>query len=59
MTRNDVCWCGSGRKYKKCHLAFDERLDGMKFDIFKSQSRPPKNIIKNEQDIEEIGRAHV
>jgi uncharacterized protein YchJ len=18
--RNDACWCGSGRKYKKCHL---------------------------------------
>lgn len=23
--RNDICWCGSGRKYKKCHLN-DERL---------------------------------
>lgn len=22
--RNDPCWCGSGRKYKKCHLAQDE-----------------------------------
>lgn len=20
---NDVCWCGSGRKYKKCHMASD------------------------------------
>jgi preprotein translocase subunit SecA len=19
MGRNDVCWCGSGKKYKKCH----------------------------------------
>jgi len=18
--RNDPCWCGSGKKYKKCHL---------------------------------------
>ncbi len=25
MGRNDVCWCGSGRKYKKCHLQEDER----------------------------------
>ena len=24
--RNDECWCGSGKKYKKCHLDFDERL---------------------------------
>jgi hypothetical protein len=22
--RNAPCWCGSGRKYKKCHLAADE-----------------------------------
>jgi hypothetical protein len=22
--RNEPCWCGSGRKYKKCHLAADE-----------------------------------
>lgn len=29
--RNDACWCGSGRKYKKCHLgreglSLDERV---------------------------------
>jgi len=23
--RNDECWCGSGKKYKKCHLQEDER----------------------------------
>ncbi len=23
--RNDECWCGSGRKYKKCHLPEDEQ----------------------------------
>jgi SEC-C motif-containing protein len=23
--RNDPCWCGSGKKYKKCHLAADEK----------------------------------
>ena len=23
--RNDPCWCGSGLKYKKCHLAQDEK----------------------------------
>ncbi|HWO49514.1 MAG: SEC-C metal-binding domain-containing protein [Solirubrobacterales bacterium] len=21
MGRNDPCWCGSGKKYKKCHGA--------------------------------------
>jgi hypothetical protein len=23
--RNDLCWCGSGKKYKKCHLESDQR----------------------------------
>lgn len=23
--RNEPCWCGSGRKYKKCHLEEDCR----------------------------------
>ena len=22
--RNDPCWCGSGHKYKNCHMDFDE-----------------------------------
>ena len=26
MDRNDTCWGGSGKKYKKCHLPFDEKL---------------------------------
>ena len=25
LNPNDVCWCGSGRKYKKCHMAIDEQ----------------------------------
>lgn len=25
LGRNDRCWCGSGKKYKTCHLAADNR----------------------------------
>gem|GEM_PF-4713582 len=25
--RNDPCWCGSGKKYKTCHAAFDMKLE--------------------------------
>jgi hypothetical protein len=25
LGRNDPCWCGSGKKYKKCHMESDER----------------------------------
>ena len=24
LGRNDPCWCGSEKKYKKCHFAADE-----------------------------------
>ena len=23
LGRNDPCWCGSGKKYKKCHMESD------------------------------------
>ena len=26
--RNEPCWCGSGKKYKKCHLSDEERRAG-------------------------------
>ena len=26
LGRNDPCWCGSGKKYKACHAAFDDKL---------------------------------
>lgn len=24
LGRNDLCWCGSGKKYKRCHMESDE-----------------------------------
>ncbi len=26
--RNEPCWCGSGKKYKKCHLLEDDKKTG-------------------------------
>jgi len=26
MRRNEVCWCGSGEKYKRCHHDSDRRF---------------------------------
>ncbi|MDD6128915.1 MAG: methionyl aminopeptidase, partial [Veillonellaceae bacterium] len=57
MNRNDLCWCGSGKKYKKCHMDYDERINEIKFDIFKGQCRPPHKIINNEADIAGIRAA--
>ena len=34
LGRNDICWCGSGKKYKKCHMAFDEHLESYRLKGF-------------------------
>ena len=48
--RNDPCWCGSGKKYKKCHEAFDTRLERLKQQGFpvldKSLLKTPEQIAK-------------
>jgi methionyl aminopeptidase len=28
LGRNDLCWCGSGKKYKKCHMEQDRFTEG-------------------------------
>lgn len=48
--RNDLCWCGSKKKYKTCHEAFDEKL--IQYER-KGVIIPPRNIIKTP---EQIGR---
>ena len=25
LGRNDPCWCGSGKKYKNCHMQSDQQ----------------------------------
>ncbi len=30
LNPNDVCWCGSGRKYKKCHMMQDDKMQIMR-----------------------------
>lgn len=49
--RNDECWCGSGMKYKKCHLTADERMADLKAEGFEVPSR---KLLKTARDIEGI-----
>jgi len=30
LGRNEDCWCGSGKKYKRCHLEKDAHKSRMK-----------------------------
>ena len=52
--RNDACWCGSGKKYKKCHAAIDERLDRL---YSEGEEVPPRSLLKTAEDIEGIKRS--
>lgn len=49
--RNDPCWCGSGKKYKKCHIDFDEKIEE-----FEGAGHivPSHKILKNAEQIEKI-----
>ena len=51
LGRNDQCWCGSGRKYKTCHMAFDEKID-----TYRRMGHivPDHSIIKTAEDIAKI-----
>ena len=52
--RNDECWCGSGRKYKKCHLDFDERLQSLYEQGFEV---PQRSLLKTPEEIEGIKKS--
>ena len=51
INRNDTCWCGSGKKYKKCHAEFDEKYEALKR---KGLMMPPRSLVKNAEQIEGI-----
>ena len=48
---NDVCWCGSQQKYKKCHMGFDHMLAMKKREKYEI---PTHDMIKNQQQVEAI-----
>ncbi|CEN74695.1 methionine aminopeptidase [[Clostridium] sordellii] len=51
LNRNDDCWCKSGKKYKKCHMEFDEKLKELKKQGYEV---PSHDIIKNKEQIDKI-----
>lgn len=54
--RNDPCWCGSGKKYKACHDAFDAKLK--KYRLL-GHEVPGHNILKTPAQVEEIKKSAV
>jgi methionyl aminopeptidase len=54
--RNDLCWCGSQKKYKSCHSAFDDRVRQIKAQ---GHVVPSRKIIKNTEQIDGIRRSGI
>lgn len=54
ISRNDLCWCGSGNKYKKCHMDADIK-DGKQSNL--RIQPPPGVIIKSEEHIAGIRKS--
>lgn len=51
LDRNDRCWCGSGKKYKVCHEAFDDKV--LRYQI-EGHIIPDRDMLKTKGQIEGI-----
>ena len=51
LGRNDKCWCGSGRKYKQCHYALDQKVQR-----YADQGHivPGRELLKTPEQVEKI-----
>lgn len=54
LERNDLCWCGSGRKYKMCHFDVDQKINHYKLQ---GSIVPKRKIIKSLSQIEGIRKS--
>lgn len=49
--RNAPCWCGSGKKYKTCHMAMDEKIRRYELE---GHMVPDRSMLKTKEQIEGI-----
>lgn len=51
LGRNDACWCGSGKKYKTCHMMMDEKIHHYELQ---GHIVPGRDILKSKEQIQGI-----
>ncbi len=51
LGRNDACWCGSGKKYKMCHMAMDEKIEAY---ALQGHIVPSHDILKTPEQLQGI-----
>lgn len=54
LSRNDLCWCGSGEKYKRCHMELDQTINQYRR---KGYTVPPRHLRKTPEQVEGIRRS--
>lgn len=54
MERNELCWCGSGKKYKKCHLNIDEKIA---YHRDNGEIVPTRDMLKTPSQLVEIRKS--
>ena len=54
MERNELCWCGSGKKYKKCHRLIEDKIQ---YYQDKGDIVPDRSMLKTLPQIEAIKKS--
>ena len=54
MERNELCWCGSGKKYKKCHRLIEDKIQ---YYQDKGNIVPDRSMLKTIPQIEAIKKS--
>ena len=54
MERNELCWCGSGKKYKKCHMPIRRKI---MMHAERGEIVPTRKILKTPFQIEKIRKS--
>ena len=54
MERNGLCWCGSGKKYKKCHRLIEDKIA---YHEMKGEIVPTRDMLKTIPQIEGIRKS--
>lgn len=54
MERNEPCWCGSGQKYKKCHMEIDEKILQL---TAQGEITPTQDMLKTPAQIDAIRKS--
>ena len=57
ISRNSLCWCGSGVKYKKCHLLTDRKFSSANIEKTQTMRSNRSIIIKTKEQIDGIRKS--